>query len=389
MEARSRNHRDWQSARLIAFHLPQFHPIAENDRWWGKEFTEWTNVAKARPLFRGHDQPRLPADMGYYDLRLPEARAAEAELAQSYGIEGFCYWHYWFHGHRLLERPVDEMLASGEPDFPFCLAWANESWSRIWLGDNREVLIEQSYSDEDDRTHARWLARACADPRYIRVHGRPMVVVYKPIALPDSRRTTDILRSELMRLGLPEPYLVGLDAHRPLTDMRELGFDMTEHHEPQLGILGPDAFNDAALRTKFRRNLTHGIISPTLKVYSYAKATRLMARVRPTFPHFPCCFVGWDNTARRGRHAIVMTDSTPEIFRGQLELLVNSVLHKAREERVVFINAWNEWAEGMYLEPDVKFGHGYLQAVASVIEEATERAGLVTPGNRPALRRSA
>ena len=304
--------------RLIAFHLPQFHPIAENDRWWGKGFTEWTNVAKARPLFRGHDQPRLPADLGYYDLRLPEARASQAELARSYGIEGFCYWHYWFHGHRLLERPVNEMLSSGEPNFPFCLAWANESWSRSWLGDNREVLVEQTYSDEDDRTHARWLARACADPRYIRVHGRPMVVVYKPIALPDSRRTTDIFRSEFIRLGLPEPYLVGINAHRPLSDMRELGFDMTEHHEPQLGVLGPDAFNDAPLRTKFRRNLLQGIMSPSLKVYSYAKATTLMARLRPKFPHFPCCFVGWDNTARRGRHAIVMVGSTPELFRGSL-----------------------------------------------------------------------
>jgi hypothetical protein len=389
MEARSSDHRDWQTARLIAFHLPQFHPTVENDRWWGKGFTEWTNVAKARPLFRGHNQPRLPADLGYYDLRLPEARAAQAELAQSYGIEGFCYWHYWFHGHRLLERPVDEMLISGEPAFPFCLAWANESWSRSWLGDNREVLIEQSYSDEDDRTHARWLARACADPRYIRVHGRPMIVVYKPIALPDSRRTTDIFRSEFIRLGLPEPYLVGIDAHRPLTDMRELGFDMTEHHEPQLGVLGPDAFDDAALRTKFMRNLTHGIISPTLKVYSYAKATRLMARVRPRFPHFPCCFVGWDNTARRGRHAIVMTGSTPELFRRQLELAVNGVLHKPHEERVVFINAWNEWAEGMYLEPDCRFGHQYLEAVQTVTR-ATARSG-VSPDHQmhSSLRRTA
>jgi hypothetical protein len=372
MKAHYNSERVSASARLIAFHLPQFHPIAENDAWWGTGFTEWTNVTKARPLFRGHNQPRQPADLGFYDLRLPEARAAQAQLALSYGIEGFCYWHYWFHGRRLLERPVNEILSSGEPDFPFCLAWANESWSRSWLGDNREVLIEQSYSEEDDRAHARWLASACSDRRYIRVHGRPMIVIYKPIALPESRRTTDTFRTEFLRLGLPEPYLVAIDAHRPLTDMRQLGFDMTEHHEPQLGVFCPDVFNDAALSTKFRRNLAHGIISPTLKVYSYAKATRLMARVRPTFPHFPSCFVGWDNTARRDRHAIVMIGSTPELFREQLALMVKSVLHKDLQERVVFINAWNEWAEGMYLEPDVKFGHEYLEAVSTVLEDARQ-----------------
>jgi lipopolysaccharide biosynthesis protein len=357
------------SIRLIAFHLPQFHPIPENDAWWGKGFTEWTNVSRARPLFRGHYQPRHPADLGYYDLRLPETRAVQAELAQTYGIEGFCYWHYWFHGYRLLERPVEEILASGQPDFPFCLAWANESWSRSWLGDEREVLVEQTYSERDDVAHARWLAGAFADPRYIRVHGRPMLVVYKPRALPDARRTTDTFRGVCTRLGLPDPFLVGIDAHSYGTDMRDLGFDMTEHHEPQLGVLAPDVFDDSPLRSKLKRNLKRGIPSAALKIYSYAEATEAMARVRPDFPHFPCCFVGWDNTARRGRHAIVMVHSTPELFRGQLGLMAKSVLHKPREERVVFINAWNEWAEGMYLEPDMKRGHAYLESVARVLEE--------------------
>src|SRR5262249_42363237 len=157
MSGPSLGERGRPQVRLIAFHLPQFHPILENDRWWGRGFTEWTNVTKAQPLFKGHLQPRLPADLGFYDLRLPEARAAQAELAGSFGIEGFCYWHYWFHGDRLLGRPLDEILSSGQPDFPFCLAWANESWSRSWLGDNREILVEQTYSDEDDRAHARWL----------------------------------------------------------------------------------------------------------------------------------------------------------------------------------------------------------------------------------------
>ena len=358
---------------MIAFHLPQFHPILENDQWWGQGFTEWRNVSRARPLFRGHYQPRLPADLGYYDLRVPETRQAQAELAKAYGIEGFCYWHYWFHGNRLLERPVDEILASGEPDFPFCLAWANESWSRSWLGDEREVLVEQKYSEKDDRVHARWLARAFADPRYIHVNGRPMLVVYKPMDLPDAKRTTDIFRDECRRLGQPEPYLVGIDAHCPGTDMRQFGFDTTEHHEPQLGVLGPDAFNDLATRAKLGRNLLRGIVSPTLKVFSHRRAVARMARIRPSFPHFPCCFTGWDNTPRRGRQAIVMVNSGPEVFRSQLGEMTRSVLHKDHEERVVFINAWNEWAEGMYLEPDVKFGHAYLEAVAGVLAGARER----------------
>lgn len=354
-------------ARVIAFHLPQFHPIPENNRWWGNGFTEWTNVAKAKPLFRGHDQPRRPADLGYYDLRLPETRAAQAELAGRYGIEGFCYWHYWFHGKRLLERPVNELMASGEPDFPFCLAWANESWSRSWLGDNREIMIEQTYSEEDDRAHARWLAEACADSRYIRVHGRPMVVIYKPLALPSPQRTTETFRREFDRLGMPEPYLVGIDAHRPLTDMREYGFDMTEHHEPQLGAMGRMAFHDGPHAAKFLKNLRRGMLRPSLKVYSYDEATRWMATVRPKFPHFPCCFTGWDNTARRGANAIVMVDSGPDRFQDQLSLMVNSVLEKNFDERIVFVNAWNEWAEGMYLEPDSRFGRRYLEAVDRVV----------------------
>jgi lipopolysaccharide biosynthesis protein len=374
MDASAIRSLDRPAARLVAFHLPQFHPVPENDQWWGKGFTEWTNVARSKPLFRGHYQPRLPADLGYYDLRLPETRQAQAELASSYGIEGFCYWHYWFHGKRLLERPVDDILASGEPDFPFCLAWANESWSRSWLGDEREILIEQKYSEQDDRAHARWLARAFADPRYIHVHGRPMLVIYKPMFLPDARRTTDIFRDECRRLGEPEPYLVGIDAHCPGTDMRQFGFDTTEHHEPQLGVLGPDAFDDRPNRTKLARNFKKGVLDPTLKIWTYREAVELMAQVRPTFPHFPCCIAGWDNTPRRGRHAIVMVDPQPEVFRTQLSLVTNSVLHKDPEERIVFINAWNEWAEGMYLEPDAQFGHAYLNAVSDVLKEARLRS---------------
>jgi lipopolysaccharide biosynthesis protein len=179
--------------RMIAFYLPQFHPIPENDGWWEKGFTEWSNVARSRPLFRGHHQPHVPADLGFYDLRLPETRAAQAAQARAHGVYGFCYYHYWFHGQRLLELPFESVLESGEPDFPFCVCWANESWSRRWMGEDRSVLIRQEYSVEDDHRHARWLARAAADSRYICVNGRPLFMIYRPGDLPDPKRTTDIL----------------------------------------------------------------------------------------------------------------------------------------------------------------------------------------------------
>ena len=193
--------------RLIAFYLPQFHPIPENDRVWGKGFTEWTNVTKAKPLFRGHYQPHLPADLGFYDLRLPEARQAQAELAQEYGIYGFCYYHYWFNGKRLLQRPFDEVLQSGEPAFPFCLCWANEHWTRAWDGDLNGVTVEQRYSEEDDRNHIHWLLTAFRDRRYIRLNGRPLFLVYRAHDLPSPLRTTTLWREEAQKAGVGELYL--------------------------------------------------------------------------------------------------------------------------------------------------------------------------------------
>ncbi|MGQ0762599.1 MAG: glycoside hydrolase family 99-like domain-containing protein [Acidobacteriota bacterium] len=337
-------------ARLIAFYLPQFYPTPENDRWWGKGFTEWTNVAKARPLFDSHYQPHLPANLGFYDLRVPEVREAQARLAQSHGIEGFCYWHYWFHGKRVLERPFSEVLSSGRPDFPFCLGWANETWSRRWHGSGaaNEVLVEQKYSTEDDRDHIRWLIKAFVDPRYIKVHGRPLLLIYRPTDLPNPNLTTDIFREECVAHGLPEPYLVASNSHKDL-DYRGLGFDRTMEFEPQLGLMpGP---NDNGL-----------------KIYDYAIARDRMGGRKRDFPIFPAIFVRWDNTPRRADNGIVFINSTPEKFEEGLDRLVNSVEDVPYDDRVVFINAWNEWAEGNHLEPDLKYGLQYLEAVKRVNE---------------------
>ena len=260
-------------ARMLAFYLPQFHPIPENDRWWGHGFTEWTNVARATPLFRGHYQPHVPADLGFYDLRLAEARAAQARVASAHGIEGFCYWHYWFHGQRLVERPFEEVLCSGEPDFPMALAWANESWSRRWLGEERDILQEQIYSAEDDRAHARWLAKAFGDRRYVRVEGRPLFLIYRPSDLPDAHATTTTLREVCRAEGVGEPYLVGINAHATHVDCRALGFDDTLHFEPQLGVL-PDFNKDKASLGKLARNERLGVTSARLKVYDYEEARK-------------------------------------------------------------------------------------------------------------------
>ena len=333
------------SARLLAFYLPQFYPIPENDRWWGKGFTEWTNVAKARPLFAGHYQPHLPGHLGFYDLRLAEVREAQVDLARQHSIEGFCYWHYWFHGQRLLERPFDEVLSSGRPDFPFCLSWANETWSRRWHGTGAadEVLIEQTYSIADDVQHIRWLMHAFADPRYVTVDGHPLFFIYRPLDLPDPLRTTDVFRQECVRHGLREPYLVASNSHAD-RDYRELGFDATLEFEPQLGLLP-------------------GLTERGLKIFDYAFARSRMAARRRTFPTVPCVFVAWDNTPRRGENGIVFINSTPEAFESGLRDILQSASQTPDEQRIVVINAWNEWAEGNHLEPDVRFGLAYLEAV--------------------------
>ncbi|WP_082326023.1 glycoside hydrolase family 99-like domain-containing protein [Synechococcus sp. GFB01] len=227
--------------RAICLYLPQFHPIAENDKWWGAGFTEWRNVTRAKPLFPGHYQPHHPADLGYYDLRLAEVRQHQADLARQYGIDGFCYYHYWFTGKQLLERPVSEILRTGQPDFPFCLCWANENWTRRWDGQDQEVLIGQQYSPADDQNHIQALLPYFHDPRYIRIHNKPLFLVYRSSELPDPRATTALWRDQAQANGLEGLYLVKVEsfpverARHPEPD----GFDAALDFQPDWGSL-PD-----------------------------------------------------------------------------------------------------------------------------------------------------
>jgi lipopolysaccharide biosynthesis protein len=373
---RTRSETDWVSemrARLIAFYLPQFHPIPENDRWWGRGFTEWTNVAKARPLFPGHYQPRIPADLGFYDLRLPEVREAQAEMARTYGIEGFCYYHYWFgNGRRLLERPFNEVLETGKPDFSFCLCWANKTWSGIWKGASDQILMEQTYPGmQDHAEHFRFLLRAFEDDRYVKVDGKPLFIVYHPDELPDVRRVTDFWRESALKAGFKGLYLLGV-LHLSGKDLRPLGYDgavlqrlapfyRNVYGERSNGAWGP-------IRKVLRR------VPMELTVYSYEDlVTFFVPRSRPNFDAYPCVIPNWDNTPRSGVRGLVFHESDPELFRRNVRDALRFVEDRKDEYRLVFLKSWNEWAEGNYMEPDLRYGHGYLEALR-------DELGIFQPG---------
>jgi lipopolysaccharide biosynthesis protein len=360
--------------KTIAFHLPQFHPIDENNGWWGNGFTDWTNATKAMPLFSGHYQPHLPADLGFYDLRLPEARAAQAELASEYGIHGFCYYHYWFNGRRLLERPVDEILTSGEPVFPFCFCWANENWSRRWDGREHEILIEQNYSAEDDINHIRSLIPAFADSRYIRIGGKPLFLVYRSTALPDPRATTDRWRREVDRAGLPGLYLIRVESHGEQIDPIEHGFDAGLEFQPFSA-----AFWAARLhRFKWWHRRTLGTRQQLFQknsVLSYPKLVKAAIELpKPRYPWIRSACPSWDNTARRKEGGVIIHGSTPELFETWVRALtmqIKSTQYQNGVERLLFINAWNEWAEGNHLEPCQRWGRAYLEALRRAINTST------------------
>lgn len=357
------------SLRALAFYLPQYHPIPENDAWWGKGFTEWTNVVNARPQFRGHYQPHLPSDTGFYDLRLAEARQLQADLARAYGLYGFCYYHYWFNGKQLLERPLNEVLASGQPDFPFCVCWANEDWTRAWDGRSGEFLLQQRYSEQDDRAHLQVLAATLADARYVRVMGKPLFLVYRASRMPDALRSTTIWREEAQRLGLGELFLARVESFSSEhSDPAALGFDAAVEFQPDWRLLGRPLHRDIVRRGLWKVGLNRSGYQRHV-VYDYASVVDIMLH-KPTVPYlrFPCVTPQWDNTARRSREAGIFRGSTPALYERWLRELVQRVRQRPAEQQLVFINAWNEWAEGNHLEPDQRWGHAYLEATQRALQ---------------------
>jgi lipopolysaccharide biosynthesis protein len=343
--------------RAVAFYLPQFHPIPENDRWWGKGFTEWTNVTKARPNFEGHYQPHLPADLGFYDLRVPEAREQQAELAREYGIHGFCYYHYWLGGRRLLERAFNEVLSSGRPDFPFCLCWANHNWTRCWDGGKNEILIAQRHSAEDDRNLIRSLFPAFEDRRYIRVNGKPLFIVFRASILPNVKQTAAIWREEMKRAGLGEIYLCLVQSDQVL-DPRPCMFDAAIEFPP----LG-------APIKKLDARIAGADPNFAGSAYDYMLiANAMVHKPKPDYALFRGVMPGWDNTPRRQDTGCVYINSSPEAYEYWLGKAVeHMIINYKGDERMVFINAWNEWGEGAHLEPDRRYGRRYLEATRNVL----------------------
>lgn len=354
--------------RIIAFYLPQFHQIPENDEWWGKGFTEWTNVGKAKPLFKGHYQPRVPADLGYYDLRLPETREAQAQMAKKHGIEGFCYWHYWFgNGKELLERPFNEVLKSGKPDYSFCLGWANHSWkAKTWIiGGEDKILIEQKYPGiEDYSNHFFSVLPAFQDKRYIRVKNKPLFIIWDPDDFPDISLFIKHWNVLAKSNGLDGIYFVAYSLIRKnISNYLEMGFDSVTFD------FISELFKSRSLFYKVFFKACNLFLSVP-KVINYNQYIKVVLKNFEVIDNiFPCILPNYDHSPRSGKHAWVLTNATPDNFGKLLESLLIKVRQKRNEENIIFIKSWNEWGEGNYLEPDLKYGDGYLVKIHELLDK--------------------
>lgn len=348
--------------RLISFYLPQFYPTPENDAWWAKGFTEWTNVGNAKPLFKGHYQPRVPADLGYYDLRLPEVREQQAELARYFGIEGFCYWHYWFGGRRLLDRVFSEVVESGNPDFPFCLCWANHSWyQKTWDPTKPDkLLIEQTYPGKEDYiNHFNAMLPAFKDKRYIKINGKLLFGCFAPLDVPDFQLMKDIWNELAHQNGLEGFYFFGFSfKHNTLAEIRSKGYDATVYDSVK------DQYENASL--------VHRILRKVFNVPFYVDyseyVTNFFRKYKVSSVDHPCINPNFDHSPRSAHRGVILHNSTPAKWKDFCKKIFSLCQNRDTEENLVFIKAWNEWGEGNYLEPDLKYGTQYLEVLKDCIK---------------------
>lgn len=349
----------------IAFYLPQFHPVKENSEWWGPGFTEWTNVSKARPNFEGHYQPQIPRDLGFYDLRMPEAIQAQVDMAKEYSIYGFCFYYYWFSGRRILEKPVD-VFFENNIDFPFCFCWANENWTKRWDGGNNEVLLENEHSIENDNRFIEDVIPYMKDKRYITYDGLPVIVVYRPDILTNSKETFKYWKAKAIEAGLPGLFVANV-AFYNIDNPNDWGADALVEFPPHQYL--PNAF---ALRTP---QITNSQFSGNIMDYR-SVMTDSINRSHDDFLFIHSAMPSWDNTARRQNDPFTFVNSSPQLFEYWLRRqCVKTTADPKNKEKFVFINAWNEWAEGAHLEPCLKYGHEHLKAV----KRATQMDKYLTP----------
>jgi hypothetical protein len=355
--------------RLVAFYLPQYHPMPENDNWWGKGFTEWTNVSKSIPIFNGHYQPHLPDELGFYDLRVPEVMQRQIELAKMYGIYGFCFYYYWFGGKRLLERPLNQFLQNPDYHLPFCICWANENWTRRWDGLESEILIGQNHSPDEDLQFIKDIIPILADPRYIRIDNRPLLIIYRPELFPDMAATLKRWNNVCIQAGIGELYVLGALTFG-YTDPRVFGLEAGIEFPPHNMVLTDVTDQIPVFNKNFRG-----------KVYYFPEWLDQKNHLKDyPFKTFKCVFPNWDNTARKPNEANILIGTSPEVYkRWLLDVCNYTRMHFPSDERFVFINAWNEWAEGAHLEPDRKYGYAYLQTTADVIRELQDTTNSSKP----------
>lgn len=380
-------------AKVIAFYLPQYHCIPENDKWWGKGFTEWTNTRKAKPLFKGHYQPKTPLNENYYNLLDPKVMEEQSKLAQKYGVSGFCYYHYWFkNGKKLLEKPIEAMLKNKNISIPFCLCWANENWTRRWDGGKNEIIMEQDYGDEQEwEQHFSYLLPFFKDERYIRINNKPVFVIYKPQLIPKLKKMLNFFKKSAKANGLDG--IVFLSQHPSWILDKKYNpsyFDYLIEFEPFFTYSTKDKKVDISNYSK--TNKVWNIINENeilLLLLNYVKKIRdkvikeknidnTLLQIKDYDEYWSYilnnrvtssklirgAFTDWDNTARK-KNGMMFKGASPEKFEQYFKKLVED---NTSIDNLIFINAWNEWAEGAYLEPDMKYGYAYLNALYNCVK---------------------
>lgn len=365
----------------IAIYLPQFHPIPENNEWWGRGFTEWSNTTKAYPRFKNHYQPHLPADLGFYDLRLEEARLAQEALAKSFGIYGFCYYHYWFNGKLILNEPLDRKIVNAKEDLPFFMCWANENWTRTWDGGENKILLKQDYSLEDDIKHITYLIDFFKDKRYIKVNGKPIFVIYRPKFFPNIEMTIKIWREEVKKAGFDDIYIGFSQNSEYQYEPTSKGFDFAFEFQPDFNnvpqkkqsILIRSISKFGQIKRRILRKLGFNVIAKSNKsdkdfVCDYEIFTKHQMGRNFKRNVYPGITPMWDNAARRKKRAFILHNSTPQKFQNWLQYIYDQYPWSQMPENYLFINAWNEWAEGNHLEPCQKWGLQYLEVIRKVLK---------------------